>query len=81
MLSQDEDKVWMHYLNGIIAADLYSAVLLSSWLRQAVMTRHYTSFLEVIDLQKYKLINRNPDVLISIRNRGSIPFVFVVGKN
>lgn len=82
MLSgQDQNKLWMHYLNGIVAADLYSAVFLSSWLRHAVMTRHYTNFLEVVDLQKYKLINKNPDVLIAIRNRASIPFVFVVGKN
>ncbi len=82
MLSgQDRNKLWMHYLNGIVAADLYSAVFLSSWLRHAVMTRHYTNFLEVVDLQKYKLINKNPDVLIAIRNRAAIPFVFVVGKN
>ncbi len=82
MLSgQDQNKLWMHYLNGIVAADLYSAVFLSSWLRHAVLTRHYTNFLEVADLQKYKLITRNPDVLIAIRRKGNVPFVFVVGKN
>jgi len=71
----------MHYLNDIIASDVYSAVFLSSWLRQKVMTRQYTNFLEVVDLQRYKLIRRNPAVRISIRNRGDMPFVFVVGKN
>jgi len=76
-----QDKVWMHYLNDIIASDLYSAVFLSSWLRQAVMTRAYTGFLEVIDLQKYKVVRKNPGVRISIRNRGDLPFVFVIGKN
>lgn len=82
MLSgQGENKVWMHYLNGIIAADLYSAVFLSSWLRHAVMTRQYTNALEVADLQTYKVIRKNPDVLIAVRNRGRIPFVFVIGKN
>jgi len=71
----------MHYLNDIIASDLHSAAFLSSWLRNAVMTRHYTHYLEVIDLQKYKIIRKNPAVRIAIRNRSDIPFVFVISKN
>ncbi len=82
MLSgQDQNKVWMQYLNGIVATDLYSAVFLSSWLRHSILTREYTNFLEVVDIQKYRVIRRNPDVLIAIRNRSSIPFVFVIGRN
>jgi len=78
---QDRGKVWMHYLNDIIAADLYSAVFLSSYMRHSVITRHYVNFLEVVDLQRYKVIRKFPKVKAAIKDRSNIPFVFVIGKN
>lgn len=82
MLSgRDSNRVWMNYLKGIVAADLYSAVFLSSWLRQAIITRRFTDALEIVDLQKYTVFRRQRDVLIAMQSRAHIPFVFVIGKN
>jgi len=76
-----QDKVWMHYLNDIIASDLYSAVFLSTYLRHSLQSRHFTNFLEVIDLQRYKVFRKNSKVRNAIFNRSNTPFVFIVGKN
>ncbi|XZF16508.1 hypothetical protein ACTHGU_10230 [Chitinophagaceae bacterium MMS25-I14] len=78
---QGQDKTWMHYLNDIIASDVYSAVFLSTYMKHSRLTRQYMNFLEVIDLQKYKVISRMPKVRIALKNRGETPFIFVVGKN
>lgn len=75
------DKVWMHYINDIIAADVYSAVFLATYMRQTVLTKQYINFLEIIDLQKYKVIRSFPKVRSAIKERSKIPFVFVVSKN
>jgi len=42
-----QDKVWMHYLNDIIAADVASAVFLSSYMRHALRGRMLSSYHEV----------------------------------
>jgi len=76
-----QDKVWMNYLNGIIAADLYSAVLLSSYLRHTVRTYQYAHALEVIDLQRYKMIRQFVKVRKTLKKRIDLPFIFVIGKN
>ena len=75
------NNVWLHYVKNIIAADVSSAVFLASYLRYCGMTRNYVSSLEVIDLQKYKVIKQQAKVRIALRDRVKIPFVFVVGKN
>lgn len=71
----------MHYVKDIIAADVYSAVFLASYLRQVAITKSYVPALEVIDLQKYKVIKETKKVSQALRERMSVPFVFVVGKN
>jgi len=75
------DRVWLHYVKNIIAADIPSAVFLASYLRYTGVTRKYTSSLEVIDLQRYKIIKKAGKVYASLRERTNIPFVFVVCKN
>jgi hypothetical protein len=75
------NKVWLHYVKNIIAADLSSAVFLASYLRHTSITKDYTASLEIIDLQKYKIITQPAKVRRSIKDRMHIPFVFVVGKN
>jgi len=75
------NKVWMHYVKNIIAADVPSAVFLASYLRYSVIRKDYASFLEVIDLQKYKVIKKRDKVRVALGNRVNVPFVFVVGKN
>jgi hypothetical protein len=76
-----QDKTWLHYVKDIIAADVYSAVFLASYLRQVAITKSYVPALEVIDLQKYKVIKETKKVSQALRERMSVPFVFVVGKN
>lgn len=78
---QGQDKTWLHYVKDIIAADVYSAVFLASYLRQMTLRRSYVPALEVIDLQKYRVINEPRKVNHALRERMNIPFVFVVGKN
>lgn len=76
-----QDKVWLHYVKDIIAADVYSAVFLASYLRYMSLNKSYVSYLEVIDLQKYKVIKQKQKVRAAIKERVNVPFVFVVCRN
>jgi hypothetical protein len=78
---QGQDKTWLHYVKDIIAADVYSAVFLASYLRQGALRKSYVPALEIIDLQKYKVVTDVKKVARALRERVHIPFVFVVGKN
>lgn len=78
---QGQDKVWLRYIKDIIAADVYSAVLLASQLRDAKFIQGSFSSLEVIDLQKYKVIKDVRKIRAAIRERVHVPFIFIVGKN
>jgi hypothetical protein len=64
-----------------MAADIPSAVFLASFLRHNSNSKNYISSLEIIDLQKYKIIKQDAKVRVALRERANIPFVFVVGKN
>jgi len=76
-----ENKTWLHYIKNIIAADVSSAVFLAAYIRHCTISKNYTSSLEIIDLQKYKVIKQDAKVRIALRERINIPFVFVIGKN
>ena len=76
-----QDKVWMHYLNDIIAADVASAVFLSSYMRIALRGRSNAMYHEVADLQRYKMLRSPKKVRAALVNRVHLPFVFVLGKN
>ncbi len=76
-----QDKVWMHYLNDIIAADVASAVFLSTYMRHAVRGRTVPAYHEVADIQRYKLLRSPKKVSKALSNRAHMPFVFVLGKN
>lgn len=71
----------MTYLNGIKAADLYSAVLLSSYMRQVIRTGQYFQALEIADLQRYKMIRQLSKVRKTLKKKIELPFIFVLGKN
>lgn len=75
------DKVWMHYVKDIIASDVYSAVFLASYMRYARTSKSYADGMEVVDLQKYKVVKQPNKVRQAIRERANVPFVFVIGKN
>ena len=76
-----ENNLWLHYVKNIIAADVTSAVFLASYLRRSRISNKYASALEIIDLQKYKVIKQENKVRVALRERAGIPFVFVVCKN
>ncbi len=76
-----KDHVWLHYVKNIIAADIHSAVFLASYLRYSALNKGYIPTLEIIDLQKYKVIKHSAKVSSALRSRVNIPFVFVVCKN
>jgi len=76
-----QDKVWLHYVKDIIAADVYSAVFLASYLRYSALNKTHVAFLEIIDLQKYKVIKQKNKVRVALKERADVPFVFVVCRN
>ena len=76
-----ENKLWLHYVKSIIAADVTSAVFLASFLRHLQINKKYASYLEIIDLQKYKVIRQEKKVKVALIERINIPFVFVTCKN
>jgi hypothetical protein len=76
-----QDKVWSHYRKDIIAADAHAAAFLSAYLRNMAIHKTHVPLLEVADLQKYKVIKHPGKVKAALRDRTSIPFVFVIGKN
>lgn len=76
-----DKKVWQHYLKNILATDRASAGFLASYLHYTGITRKYVHALEIIDLQKYKIISKPGKVQASLRERTNVPFVFVACKN
>lgn len=78
---QEEKNIWIHYVKNIIAADMTSAIFLASFLRRSNMNKSYVAHLEVIDLQKYKVIKKKNMVRAAISEAIGTPFIFFVGKN
>ena len=46
-----------------------SAIYLYSYQRHLIKTRDYTNYMEVIDLQKYKVYRKNPKVRMALAYR------------
>ena len=78
---QYRNHAWISYSQSIVAANAPSAVFLASFLNFMGTSKNYASALEIIDLQKYKVIRKQQKVRIALCERLNIPFVFVVGKN
>lgn len=76
-----KDKVWMHYIHDIIASDVASGVFLAHFLRQVRITRDYINSLEIVDLQRYRMIRKPAKVLAAIGLSQESSFVFVISKN
>jgi hypothetical protein len=77
----EKQDTWLHYLKNIMAADIGSAIFLAIYLRQNNITKNYVSALEVIDLQKYKVIKQKNKVKAALNDALGTPFIFFVGKN
>ena len=77
----DNNKVWMHYTD-MLAADANAACFLSRYTRFLMLNRGYLKVVEVIDLQRYKLIRPSSRKLKQyVNERLNIPFVFVHCNN
>ena len=76
-----EHKIWHHYLDNIIASDSRAAEFLVSYLSCLRISRDYVFAIEIVDLQKYRIISQAPKVHIALRERAHVPFVFIAGKN
>ena len=76
-----KNRVWIHYVKNVIAADMTSAIFLASYLRRVGISKEYTSSLEIFDLQKYKVIKNAAKVRNALREKKSTPFIFVACKN
>jgi hypothetical protein len=76
-----EHKIWHRFLNDIIAADSGSAHFLATYLDHIRISKKYICSLEVVDLQKYKIITQPVKVRIAMRERLHIPFIFLNCRN
>lgn len=76
-----KNKIWQEYNRGIIATDAYTSVFLAAYLKHAVIQRLHTWQMEVVDINKYKVIKKPAKVYRAMREQIGEPFVFVIGKN
>ncbi len=76
-----KNRVWIHYVKNIIAADMHSAIFLASYLRRIGISNEYKATLEVFDLQKYKVIRNASKIRGSLREKLNTPFIFMACKN
>lgn len=77
----NHNKVWLHYIKNIIAADMPSARFLAAYEKFSKMNKTYLPYLEIIDLNSYKVIKQKDKVKKALLKSIDTPFVFVVGKN
>jgi len=75
------NRVWIHYVKNIVAADMNSAVFLASWLRRITIKKEHLSTLEIYDLQRYKVIRNTAKMKGSLREKMNKPFIFMACKN
>ena len=76
-----QDRVWIHYVKNIIAADMGSAIFLASYLRRVGISKEYLPSLEIFDLHKYKVVKGDLKVQNALREKRGKPFIFVSCKN
>lgn len=76
-----QNKVWIEYRDNIIASDVTTAIFLSRYLKHTAIHKTYIPKIEVMDLQRYKLITRPNKVKAALKDRMDIPFVFAICKN
>lgn len=78
---EDNDTGWTHFRQDVMAHNRASAALLVMFLKQVNKNQIHTTSLEVIDLQRYRIITRPRKVQAALCERLHLPFVFLVGKN
>ena len=76
-----QNKVWVQYTNNVMAADAIDASFLIKYLHQVALQRSFLSAMEVIDLQRYKIIKRPALIHNALQDRMHLPFIFIVSGN
>lgn len=76
------ERVWFKFEQNIVAVNDEAALMLLSYLRQAQLNGLHYSAIEIIDLQRYKLITRKNLVrnVLHLPSRDLV-FIFPVCKN
>ncbi len=77
----EQDKLWIHYHNNIIAADIDEARFLAARLRYISINKIYAHCTEIIDLQSYKIIRHPGKVRSRIAEVSTQPFIFAACRN
>jgi len=80
-MRQGSNQSWLHYIKDIIAADVYSAVFLATYVRTAERNKSYFPNLEVVDLASHRIIKQAPGVQLALSDSELDPYMFVIGKN
>ncbi len=75
------NRVWKKYLDNVMAVDRSSAQLLATYSRRMSISKDYAAYLEVYDLQRYKVIKEAGKIKNSLREKRNMPFIFVACKN
>ena len=78
---EKHNKVWIHFRTDILATGWQEGDYLAQYIRTSAISKSYLTSLEVIDLQRYKIITRKVKVKVALNERIHTPFVFAVGKN
>ncbi|MBS1739315.1 MAG: hypothetical protein JST88_02120 [Bacteroidetes bacterium] len=78
---QKSNKVWLEWQGNILTVDVFEGIFLAAFLQHVKQQRLHTHQLEIIDLQRYKIITKPKIVYQAIRERAQEPFVFIFGKN
>lgn len=76
-----QNKVWIQYKNNIIASDVNTAIFLSRYIKHSAIHKTYIPTLEILDLQRYKLITNPRKVKAALKDKLDTPFVFTICKN
>ncbi len=77
----NNNKVWMRY-TGVLACDDCSALFLSRYIRFITMNRYYLDTVEVIDLQRYRIIKPTSRKLKQyVNEKLNSPFIFLNCNN
>lgn len=78
---QDNNHIWFHYSPGILASDDMSARFIQRYMKFLIINRAHFSVMEVMDLQKYRVIKDIRKVKKAVNKRLTIPFVFLSCRN
>lgn len=73
--------VWAYWQKDILARNVVAARFLSAYLKFVKQNKVHLKTIEVIDLQRYKRINKSTTINQYIREKKDEAFIFFVSKN